>query len=155
MMNIENINMWLTIVSIICTVVSIVFSVISVCNAKKAKDYKEKAQKVLYLTDIQGLIVEFENVSKDFIDKTREKQWYKGQDPNAIIQPLNNVIMKFSALYPQIDNEEELKNRVHLLSSNVVNYETVTSKRKKETNNIIYEISELLHKIKYKVKKEI
>lgn len=154
-MNIENINMWLTIVSIICTVVSIVFSVISVCNAKKAKDYKEKAQKVLYLTDIQGLIVEFENVSKDFIDKTREKQWYKGQDPNAIIQPLNNVIMKFSALYPQIDNEEELKNRVHLLSSNVVNYETVTSKRKKETNNIIYEISELLHKIKYKVKKEI
>ena len=138
--------MWLTIVSIICTVVSIVFSIISIRNARKAKDYKE---------DIQGVIAEYENISKDFVFKTRDNQWYKGQDPNDIIKPFNDILMKFSSLYPQIDNEDELKDKVHLLSSNIINYETVTKKKKKETNDIIYEISELLHKIKYKVNQGI
>lgn len=155
MMNIENINMWLTIVSIICTVASIVFSIISIRNARKAKDYKEKAEKVLFLTDVQTVIAEYENISKDFVFKTRDNQWYKGQDPNDIIKPFNDILMKFSALYPQIDNENELKDKVHLLSSNIINYETVTQKKKKETNNTIYEISELLHKIRYKANQGI
>ena len=134
---------------------SIVFSIISIRNARKAKDYKEKAKKVLFLTDIQGVIAEYENISKDFVFKTRDNQWYKGQDPNDIIKPFNDILMKFSSLYPQIDDEDELKDKVHLLSSNIINYETVTKKKKKETNDIIYEISELLHKIKYKVNQGI
>ena len=155
MMNIDNIDMWLTIVSIICTLVSIGFSIISIHNANKAKDYKEKAQKVLLLIDIQSVIVEFENESKNFINNTREKQWYKGKDPNMVIKPLDDILMKFGSLYSHIDNNVELKNKVHLLSGNISNFEKADQKKKQDTKMIIYDISELLHNSMYIVKKEI
>lgn len=144
-MNIESINMWLTIVSIICTIVSIVFSIISICNAKRARNYKEQAKQVLSLMDLKEILVEFERVSKDFINKTRDKDWYKGQDPNNIIQPLSDILIKFNSLYPSIVNHATLKEKVRLLSEKILNYEKTTPKMKKETNNIIYDIMELLN----------
>lgn len=144
-MNIESINMWLTIVSIICTIVSIVFSIISICNAKRARNYKEQAKQVLSLMDLKEILVEFERVSKDFINKTRDKDWYKGQDPNNIIQPLSDILIKFNSLYPSIVYPAILKEKVRLLSEKILNYEKTTQKMKKETNNIIYDIMELLN----------
>ena len=145
MTNIESINMWLTIVSIICTIVSIVCSIISICNAKKARNYKEQAKRVLSLTNIKEVLVEFEHVSRDFINKTRDKDWYKGQDPNNIIQPLSDILIKFNSLYPSIVNHTILKENVRLLSEKILNYEKTAQKMKKETNNIIFEIIELLN----------
>lgn len=137
--------MWLTIISIVFTIVSVVFSIISIYNAKKAKDYKDDARRVLNTIDLKGFISDFERISKDFINKTRDKNWYKGQDPNIVIRPLSDILMQFGSIYPHINNSEELKTKVHTLSSKILKYETVTQKEKAQTHIIICEIVEFLY----------
>lgn len=145
-MNIENINMWLTIVSIICTVASIVFSIISIRNARKAKKYKEQVYGVLNTVDIIEVTKKFESVATTFISNTRAEDWYKGKDPENVMKPLITILVKLPSLYELIEESDNLKNCVKTLNNNLIGYEKADTKMRRNTNSLILKIQELLQK---------
>lgn len=144
MINIENINIWLTIFSVICTIVSIVFSIISICNARKAKKYKEQVYDVLNTVDIIEVTKNFENVATTFISNTRAEDWYKGKDPENIMKPLITILVKLPSLYELIEESDKLKNSVKTLNNYLIEYEKADTKIKRSTNSLILKIQEIL-----------
>lgn len=145
-MNIGNINMWLTIVSIICTVASIVFSIISIRNARKAKKYKEQVYGVLNTVDIIEVTNNFESVATTFISNTRAEDWYKGKDPENVMKPLITILVKLPSLYELIEESDNLKNCVKTLNNKLIGYEKADTKMRRSTNSLILKIQELLQK---------
>lgn len=101
---IDNINFWLTIISIVVTVISIVCSIISFKSAKKAKRYKEETLKFKETLDLRSLLNQFMIESQNFQNRTRNLNWYKGQDANLVINPFNKVLLSFGEYYHLILN---------------------------------------------------
>ena len=141
---IDNINFWLTIISIVVTVISIVCSIISFKSAKKAKRYKEETLKFKETLDLRSLLNQFMIESQNFQNRTRNLNWYKGQDANLVINPFNKVLLSFGEYYHLMENVNEIKAKVHSLQDDIQPYIRFTKDVQKEINNLITGITELL-----------
>lgn len=140
----------LDIVSILVTIISMVISIGSAIDSrkhsKKAKQYKEETLQFIDTLELEHLIVQFKFRSNSFLEKTREKQWDKGWEANSIISPFKEILLSFGSVYDLIDNEKELRDKVHTLNEIIQTYHRASEKEKKETNNLILEITEILYK---------
>ena len=124
MIDINSINISLTIISIVATFISIVLTGISIwqaCRAdryaKQAKKYKEEAFFLVDVLNLDDLCSRFQVESRIFQEKTRSKQWYKGIDINTIISPYTSTIIGFGKIYHLVNNSNELKMKVNSLDS--------------------------------------
>ena len=131
---IEYINIILTVVSIAATIVSIRYSILSCKSAKAAKKYKEDTLKFKETLDLRSLLNQFMLESQNYQNRTRDLNWYKGQDANLVINPFNKVLLSFGEYYHLIENANEIKEKVHSLQNAIQTY----------TNNLITGITELL-----------
>lgn len=141
---IDNINFWLTIISIVVTVISIICSIVSFKSAKKAKRYKEETLNFKETLDLRSLLNLFMIESQNYQNRTRDLNWYKGQDANLVINPFNKVLMSFGEYYHLMENENEIKEKVHSLQNVIQPYTHFTRGVQKEINILIIEITELL-----------
>ena len=141
---IDNINFWLTVISIVVTVISIICSIVSFKSAKKAKRYKEVTLNFKETLDLRSLLNLFMIESQNYQNRTRDLNWYKGQDANLVINPFNKVLMSFGEYYHLMENENEIKEKVHSLQNVIQPYTHFTRGVQKEINILIIEITELL-----------
>jgi hypothetical protein len=143
----DNLNLLLTIVSIIVTLISIVFSIWSFLSARKAEQYKEETLQLRDTFDLERLLGTFQSKSRTFQEMTREKSWYKGIDPNHIISPFKEVLSSFGRIYYLISEKdrETLKKKVHDLDQIVFDYDKAKYTDKKKVNVLIREITDILH----------
>lgn len=150
-MNIENINMWLTIISIIVTIISIVCAIISIIQAKnakkdaeQAKTYKDQIKDVLNTVDLMDVSREFARVSQKFISDTTYSDWYKGNDPSRIVDPMREVLFKLPSIYNLVENTYRLKKIIENINSSLMGYEDADQKVRKKISDNIFEIQEIL-----------
>ena len=141
---IEYINIILTVVSIAATIVSIRYSILSCKSAKAAKKYKEDTLKFKETLDLRSLLNQFMLESQNYQNRTRDLNWYKGQDANLVINPFNKVLLSFGEYYHLMENENEIKAKVHSLQNVIQPYTRFTKDVQKEINNLITGITELL-----------
>lgn len=151
----DNINFWLTIISIVVTVISIVCSIISFKSAKKAKRYKEETLKFKETLDLRSLLNQFMIESQNFQNRTRNLNWYKGKDANLVINPFNKVLLSFGEYYHLMENVNEIKAKVHSLQDVIQPYIRFTKDVQKEINILITEITEILQEETQKRTSEI
>ena len=144
MITIDKLNLILTIISIIATIVSIVYSFKASVSAKLAKQYKEETLHLREVLDLESLLSRFLSESKYFLDKTRNKDWYRGIDINYIISPFKDVLSSFGKLYHLIEAKDDLKNKVHTLNHLIQTYDRATTSQKTTVNSLILEIGEIL-----------
>lgn len=146
-MNIDNLNIILTGISILVTLVSIGFSIWAFNSAKKAEQYKEETLQLRDTFDLEGLLSRFQTESKYFFNNTRRKDWYKGIDINSIISPFKEVLSTFGRIYHLISEKdrETLKKKVHDLDQIVFDYDKAKYTDKKKVNVLIREITDILH----------
>lgn len=140
----NQINFWLSVVSIVVTIISIICSIIASISAKKARQYKEETLNYIEALDIHDLLEKFRAESQNYQNRTRKVNWYKGKDTNLVISPLNTVLLSFGKYYHLMSNETEIKSRVHSLQNEIQNYTRFTSDTQITINNLITEITELL-----------
>ena len=140
----DNVNFWITVVSIVFTIISIICTILSFRFAKKAKQYKEETLTFKESLDLLSLLSKFRNESQKFQDSTRESDWYKGQNAYLIISPFNEVLLSFGNYYHLMKDAEEIKSKVHSLQKNIQAYSTFTSSTQKKINRLITDITELL-----------
>ena len=141
---IEYINIILTVVSIAATIVSIRYSILSCKSAKAAKKYKEDTLKFKETLDLRSLLNQFMLESQNYQNRTRDINWYKGQDANLVIKPFNKVLLSFGEYYHLIENANEIKEKVHSLQNVIQPYTRFTKVVQKDINNLITGITELL-----------
>lgn len=141
---IEYINIILTVVSIAATIVSIRYSILSCKSAKAAKKYKEDTLKFKETLDLRSLLNQFMLESQNYQNRTRDLNWYKGQDANLVINPFNKVLLSFGEYYHLIENANEIKEKVHSLQNVIQPYTRFTKVVQKDINNLITGITELL-----------
>lgn len=144
MTNIDFFNILLTIVSIIVTIVSIICSNSASSSAKAAKQYKEETLQLKDTFDLERLLGRFQIGSKHFQNHTRKKDWYKGIDVNTVISPFTDILSDFGKVYHLMEDHSLLKSKVHSLNEIVQMYSYATNAKKKETVNLIIEITDLL-----------
>lgn len=144
MMKIDNLNMVLTCVSILATIISTLATLISVYQASRAKKYKEQVKGVLSTVNIMEISRDFGKIAKEFIANTRPNEWYKGKDSQYIINPLIEILIKLPSIYDLVGETSLIKNKVNDLNKNLVGYETASKTSKKNTNELIFEIQEIL-----------
>jgi hypothetical protein len=135
----------LDIVNVSVTIISIITTLCSFKFAKKAKQYKEEALRLIDTLELEHLIVQFQNKSDLFLEKTRGAQWDRGVDTNLIISPFKAVLASFGCVYHLIKNKEVLRNKVHTLNEIVQTYPTANSTKRKQVNKLILEITEILN----------
>lgn len=162
MINIGNLNLVLTIFSIVATSISIVATIISIVysiraskSAKNAKQYKEETIQLKGTFDMETLLGRFQTESKYFLEKTRKTDWYKGVDINPIISPFKEVLSSFGRLYHLARTADNLKNKVHELDSLVQTYDQAKTPQKRRANDLILEIIEILQQEIHNNTKEI
>ena len=141
---IEYINIILTVVSIAATIVSIRYSILSCKSAKAAKKYKEDTLKFKETLDLRSLLNQFMLESQNYQNRTRDLNWYKGQDANLVVNPFNKVLLSFGEYYHLIENANEIKEKVHSLQNVIQPYTRFTKVVQKDINNLITGITELL-----------
>ena len=140
----DNVNFWITVVSIVFTIISIICTILSFRFAKKAKQYKEETLTFKESHDLLSLLSKFRNESQKFQDSTRESDWYKGQNAYLIISPFNEVLLSFGNYYHLMKDVGVIKTKVHSLQSTIQVYSTFTSSTQKKINRLITDITELL-----------
>lgn len=155
MMNIDNVNLILTIVSIVVTFISIVCSISSFLSAKKARQYKKETSMLKDTMDLKSLNSYFIIESQHFLKQTRSSDWFRGIDVNTVTSPFASVLMSFSASYHLMNNGEAMKAKVHKLINQVQFYETLDFKAKKQSLNLILEITDMLQDEVQKCTKKI
>ena len=143
-MSIDNVNLMFTLVSIVVSIISTVSSVLSFKNAKKARQYKEGVSMLKDTMDLKNLTSNFMMESQHFLKQTRSCDWFKGIDVNTVISPFTSVLMSFGASYHLMRKSEDIKYKVHKISSQVQNYETLDFKSKRRCQDLILEVIELL-----------
>lgn len=157
MMNMEQLNNILTIVSVIVTIISIACSILSYCSAKDAKQYKEETLQLRNTFDLERFLGRYQVEAKYFQNNTRKTDWYKGVDVNTIISPFTEILSEFGNVYNLMDNPEQLRCKVHSLNEIVQIYSSVNSDKKKEACALIIDITESLqhevHRNKNKIVK--
>ena len=141
---IEYINIILTVVSIAATIVSIRYSILSCKSAKAAKRYKEETLKFKEALELRSLLNQFMLESQNYQNRTRDLNWYKGQDANLVISPYNKVLLSFGEYYHLKENVNEIKEKVHSLQNAIQTYTRFTKDIQKEIYNLITGITELL-----------
>lgn len=151
----DNINFWCTVVSIVVTLLSIGFSIWSFFSAKKAKQYKEETLLFKDTFELRSLLDQFILESRQYQNQTRELDWYKGRDVNAVINPFNSVLLSFGNLYHLMRNRNMIQSRVHKLQSLIQQYTQTTRILQREINTNILEIIELLQDDTQKRMKEV
>ena len=77
MMNIDNLNIILTGISILVTLISIGFSFWSFISAKKSEQYKEETLQLRDTFDLEGLLSRFQTESKYFLNNDKIKGRFK------------------------------------------------------------------------------
>lgn len=130
--------------SIVVTVISIVCSIVSFRSAKRAKHYKEETLNFKETLDLRSLLNLFMIESQNYQNRTRDLNWYKGQDANLVINPFNKVLLSFGEYYHLIENANEIKAKVHSLQNVIQSYTCFTRGVQKEINILIIEITEFL-----------
>ena len=123
---------------------SIRYSILSCKSAKAAKKYKEDTLKFKETLDLRSLLNQFMLESQNYQNRTRDLNWYKGQDANLVINPFNKVLLSFGEYYHLIENANEIKAKVHSLQNVIQSYTCFTRGVQKEINILIIEITELL-----------
>ena len=129
----DNVNFWITVVSIVFTIISIICTILSFRFAKKAKQYKEETLTFKESLDLLSLLSKFRNESQKFQDSTRESDWYKGQNAYLIISPFNEVLLSFGNYYHLMKDVGVIKTKVHSLQSTIQVYSTFTSSTQKKS----------------------
>ena len=123
---------------------SIRYSILSCKSAKAAKKYKEDTLKFKETLDLRSLLNQFMLESQNYQNRTRDLNWYKGQDANLVINPFNKVLLSFGEYYHLIENANEIKEKVHSLQNVIQPYTRFTKVVQKDINNLITGITELL-----------
>ena len=141
---INNVNFWLTIVSIVVTIISIFFSCLSYRHSQNAKRYKEETLKFKEVLDLRSLLEELKLEGQNYQNKTRKLDWYRGQDANSIITAFNKVLLSFGNYYHLLENETDIKDKVHRLQVSIQNYSRFTRDVQRSINDLIIDITELL-----------
>ena len=113
-------------------------------SAKAAKKYKEDTLKFKETLDLRSLLNKFMLESQNYQNRTRDLNWYKGQDANLVINPFNKVLLSFGEYYHLIENANEIKEKVHSLQNVIQPYTRFTKVVQKDINNLITGITELL-----------
>lgn len=153
-MSINNVDIFMTALSIFVTIVSIGCSIWSFCSAKKSKKYKEGILILKDTLDLRSLLSQFLSESEHFMEKTRNKEWYRGIDVNVIISPLSRNLMLFGSIYHLISDSSNLKLKVHKLQNNIQHYDTASDFVRAETNDLITDIVDILHSVIHKTTDE-
>lgn len=143
-MSTDDLNMRLTIVSIVVTVISIGCSFWSFHSAKKANQYKKDTLQLKETMDMEKLLGKFLIESKYFQDRTRTDEWFRGIDANSIITPFIEVLHSFGSIYHLTKDPDSLKQKVHRLNVIVQDYTNAKAKLRKESNELILDISDML-----------
>ena len=141
MMNIDNVNLILTIVSIVVTVIS--------------KQYKTEACMLKDTIDLKSLTSNFIVESQHFLKLTRTSDWFRGIDVNTVTSPFISVLMSFASSYHLMSNSEDIKVKVHKLTCQVQDYEKLDFKSKKKCQDLIFEIAETMQEEVQKSAKKI
>lgn len=131
-------------ISICVTIISIGFSIWSFCSAKKAKQYKEETLQFKENIDLKGFLSRFQMESRYFLEKTRNRDWYKGIDVNTVISPFKDVLLNFGQWYHLVKESDVLKKKVYELNDIIQTYDKATSSNKKRVNILIMEITDIL-----------
>lgn len=128
-------------------IVTICCAIWSFKSAKKSKQYKEEAKKVVSFFNLIKLYEEFKSKRNIFLDNTRSKDWYKGKDAQSIISPFSECLLSLAELYPHIQKEyaDNLKNKVNRLHTIVQKYEISKQKEKDEARELIFDINNIFY----------
>lgn len=94
--------------------------------------------------DLKSLNSNFMIESQHFLKQTRSSDCFRGIDVNTVTSPFASVLMSFSASYHLMNNGEAMKAKVHKLINQVQFYETLDFKAKKQSLNLILEITDML-----------
>ena len=94
--------------------------------------------------DLRSLLNQFMLESQNYQNRTRDLNWYKGQDANLVINPFNKVLLSFGEYYHLIENANEIKEKVHSLQNAIQTNTRFTKDIQKGINNLITGITELL-----------
>nr|WP_315031448.1 hypothetical protein [uncultured Porphyromonas sp.] len=135
----------LDIINVSVTIISIITTLCSFKFAKEAKQYKEEALRLIDTLELEHLIVQFQRDSGFFLEKTRGAQWHRGVDTNLIISPFKAVLSSFGCVYHLMKNKEVLRTKVHMLNEIIQTYPTANSTKRKQVNELVLEITEILH----------
>lgn len=136
------INGVLTVISALCTIATIVGTIASF-RYKRGIQNTIKSWKVCEYCNL------FAVHGQNFINNTREHYWYKGGDPNIIINPLSNLLLRFGEVAPSLSCADELVDRVEemrILINKYANVMELTEEVKSKTTALIYKISDELYR---------
>lgn len=134
-------------VSVMITIADIVCAFVSVCGAISACRYKASVQKQLDMMKVMEYCIQFRMLGQEFTNRTRGNSWFRGCDPNFIINPLSNHLNGFGNVYSIIgktrisDKINEMISKLHSRIQEYVNTEEQTDESKAETNKLIHAIS--------------
>lgn len=137
----ENVNLIVTVVSIICTVVSIFYSVKAIRAAKDAEHIKHLVRSTFYTISLKEFADSYNYSKQIFLKETRGLEWFKGKDPNIVITPFDDVLSKYTSLDSSVC-DENLKEKIRELKKAIQDYYKVGQKRKKE----IIDLAEIIAK---------
>lgn len=139
----ENINLIVTIVSIICTVVSIFYSVKAIRAAKDAEHIKNQVKSTFYTIGLKEFADSYNYSKQIFLKETRGTEWFKGKDPNSVITPFDDVLSKYASLDSSVC-DENLKEKIRALKKAIQDCYKVGPKKKKEIIDLAEIIAEEL-----------
>lgn len=122
-------------------------TILSSIGAYLSFRYKGEIHEKLKSIGVREYYVQFNLLSRDFVNTTRSKKWYKGIDPDKVINPLSNIVNDFGRISVFIADEvkrEKLKGMMKSLHTHIQRYEypdEQTSVEKEATNELIVQIS--------------
>lgn len=144
----------LDVVSLTCTVISGALTFVSIVLTIITWIFKKKTVFLYNTIDLKSVIALFDSESSRFKNRTRSPEWYKGVDPNDVIDPFSDILSKFPSIYSSIKCPAELKGHVDKLNEIIIDYSSVSSETKREATSHISSISEILHdSLQQKVKR--
>lgn len=126
------------------TAISIISSICSFKSAKEAEQYKQETLHFKDTINLETLLGRFQAESSSFLNKTRNKDWYKGVDVSLIISPFKNTISDLGKSYHLIKEQNCFQNKVHELNHIVQTYDKASSIDRERVNTLILEIIEQL-----------
>lgn len=151
-MNIDKLNMLITLISIVVTIISMVRA----CKLSKSnKQYKREILQLRSTFDLVALLNNFQVESDHFQDRTRGKDWHRGIDSTPVISPFRKVLSSFGSLYHLMENKTVIKDKVNELNVIVQTYENATSHKREKVTVLILEITNMLQEEVYKNTKKV
>lgn len=127
-------------IDVLCTIISGIGAFLSFL-------YKGEIHEKLKSLGVREYYVQFNLLGRYFVNTTRDKKWYKGIDPDKVINSLSDIVNKFGEVSVFISDEvkrEKLKRMMENLHAHIQRYkypDEQTPVEKEETNVLILQVT--------------